>query len=433
MHKSKSTKLPFNLKANYRIKKQRFAKGVKTLKLSNVFRDPSFLREVLSYEIAGDYMAAPRANYVRVYVNDDYLGLYNNTESVDGNFLDRYFGEHDGIFFKCDPVWSSHLPKGCNPGEKASLLYQGKDTICYEKNYEIKSDHGWSALQSLTKTLNSTPIQIEQQLNVDEVLWMLAFNNVLVNLDSYTGRLCHNYYLYQDTFGIFHPIVWDMNLSFGGFRFAGNDKSLSNEEMQKLSPFVHYKYEKRPLISQLLNIDLYRKIYVAHLKTILEEQLLTNKYLDRAKQVQQVIDTYVKSDDNKLYSYDAFRQNLQQSADANKTSIVGITELMQGRIDYLKAHPILKKEAPAISEVAHQKEGENIVITASAPEAKQLYLSWRNGKFGPFTRVAMDKDSEKDGRFTLQIPTGDCIHYYLIAEGDKVASVSPARAAFEFY
>lgn len=352
-------------------------------------------------------MAAPRANYVRVYVNDDYLGLYNNTESVDGNFLDRYFGEHDGIFFKCDPVWSSHLPKGCNPGEKASLLYQGKDTICYEKNYEIKSDHGWSALQSLTKTLNSTPIQIEQQLNVDEVLWMLAFNNVLVNLDSYTGRLCHNYYLYQDTFGIFHPIVWDMNLSFGGFRFAGNDKSLSNEEMQKLSPFVHYKYEKRPLISQLLNIDLYRKIYVAHLKTILEEQLLTNKYLDRAKQVQQVIDTYVKSDDNKLYSYDAFRQNLQQSADANKTSIVGITELMQGRIDYLKAHPILKKEAPAISEVAHQKEGENIVITASAPEAKQLYLSWRNGKFGPFTRVAMDKDSEKDGRFTLQIPTGD--------------------------
>ncbi|MFK7931981.1 MAG: hypothetical protein AB8G22_00645, partial [Saprospiraceae bacterium] len=40
--KSESTKLPFNIKANYTKKKQRFKGGYKTLKLSNVFRDPSF-------------------------------------------------------------------------------------------------------------------------------------------------------------------------------------------------------------------------------------------------------------------------------------------------------------------------------------------------------------------------------------------------------
>ena len=61
-----SSKLPFNIKINHTKKKQKLPGGFTSLKLSNVFRDPSFLREVLAYEIAGKYMPAPRANYVRV-------------------------------------------------------------------------------------------------------------------------------------------------------------------------------------------------------------------------------------------------------------------------------------------------------------------------------------------------------------------------------
>ena len=85
--KSGSTKLPFNIKINQTEKSRRLPGGYKRIKLSNVFRDPSFLREVLSYEIAGNYMPTPRANFAKLYVNDEYLGLYNSTESVDGNFL----------------------------------------------------------------------------------------------------------------------------------------------------------------------------------------------------------------------------------------------------------------------------------------------------------------------------------------------------------
>ncbi|RME92896.1 MAG: hypothetical protein D6772_16420, partial [Bacteroidetes bacterium] len=76
-------KLPFNLKVNFVHKKARLPGGFTTMKLSNVFRDPSFLREVLAYEIAGKYMPAPRSNFARVSVNGEYLGLYNLTESVD--------------------------------------------------------------------------------------------------------------------------------------------------------------------------------------------------------------------------------------------------------------------------------------------------------------------------------------------------------------
>jgi len=83
--KRNKAKLPFNLKANYTDKELRFPGGYETLKLSNVFMDPSFVREYLSYEIARKYMPAPLCNFVKVYVNDEYIGLFNNTQSVDEN------------------------------------------------------------------------------------------------------------------------------------------------------------------------------------------------------------------------------------------------------------------------------------------------------------------------------------------------------------
>ena len=99
------------------------------------------------------------------------------------------------------------------------MVYLGADSACYRNSYEKKSKIGWTKLVQLTDILNNQPDEIAAILNVDQVLWMLAFNNVLVNLDSYTGRLAHNYYLYEDTTGQFNPILWDMNMSFGGFRF----------------------------------------------------------------------------------------------------------------------------------------------------------------------------------------------------------------------
>ena len=47
-------KNPFNIKLDYMIDGQDH-NGVDKLKLSNVYQDPSFIREVLTYEIAANY------------------------------------------------------------------------------------------------------------------------------------------------------------------------------------------------------------------------------------------------------------------------------------------------------------------------------------------------------------------------------------------
>jgi hypothetical protein len=446
--KEGSSKLPLNIKLNYIKKNQTLPGGYKRIKLSNVFRDPSFLREVLSYEIVGDYMPAPRANFAKVYINDTYLGLYNSTENVASRFLDNYFGESDGVFFKCDPVWKATNIPSCKPNQKSTLVYLGKDTTCYTNSYEKKSDTGWENLQHLTDVLNNKTENIEQVLNVDQVLWMLAFNSVLVNLDSYTGRLAHNYYLYQDSSGVFHPIIWDLNMSFGGFRFDGTGKALDNEGLQRVSPFIHYKTNNpdRPLISKLFKNSLYRKVYLAHMRSIIDDHFNNGKYKERAKAVQTLIDEEVKNDSNKLYDYEGFKQNLDESTMAKTSKIIGITELMENRLKYLNKHPVFQKPAPVISEVTHTDYEDGVSISAKVignedknGKLLKVYLVYRNEKNHTFQKVELFDDgahrdfSEGDLIYANHIEKLPKTEYYIIAEGERMATLSPEKASFEFY
>ena len=59
------TKNPFNIKLDYVISSQNH-QGIDKLKLSNVIQDPSFVREVLTYEIARKYMPSSGANFVNL-------------------------------------------------------------------------------------------------------------------------------------------------------------------------------------------------------------------------------------------------------------------------------------------------------------------------------------------------------------------------------
>lgn len=439
VRKTGSSKLPFNIKANHKKKNQTFPGGFKSLKLSNVFRDPSFVREVLAYEIASKYMPAPRANFVRLYVNDKLLGLYNNTESVDEKFLKENFGTDDGTLVKCDPNWHGKTRKGCKKGQNGSLNYLGKDSLCYYDFYEMKSDAGWADLVNLTKVLQEKPNDISKVLNVDRALWMLAYNNVLVNLDSYTGRLCHNYYIYKDESRRFQTIPWDMNLNFGGFRFLDNKNILDVKKMQELSPLTNMKNPNRPLISQILSNSLYRKMYIAHVRTILKENFSNGEYEKRAKEIQRIVDFYVKNDDNKLYAYEDFQKNLVSTTKAGKTPIVGIVELMKARTEYLEAHPLLKKPAPKISQNKHSKGTDETTITTKVEDARKTFIYYRKKGFGAFTRVSMNDKGEGadetagDGIYSVKIPVTSNVEYYFVALNKDAAMFSPERAAFETY
>ena len=433
VRKAAHAKLPFNIKVTEVNKSQLLPGGYNTLKLSNVFRDPSFLREILSYEIAGKYMPSPRANFAKIYVNDQYLGIYHSAESVDHHFLDKFYGGHQGVLVKCDPDWTTEQVPGCPDSDKSSLMYIGEDSTCYMRFYEMKDKNGWKDFIRLTKVLNQQPDAIESVLDVDQTLWMLAFNNVLVNLDSYTGMLCHNFYLYKDTTGVYHPIIWDMNLSLGGFQYLSTTTPISSKEMQELSPFVHYKdnYAKRPLIVKLLSNDFYRKIYMAHLRTILDENFANGAYLKRAQELQKFIDKQVQNDPQKLYTYEDFQQNLTKSIELDKVNIIGIEELMSKRTEYLLGHPLFQKEAPKISDVKHTIADKQVHISTVVENAQKTWLFYR---YQPHARFSKQEMAIASGnQFQAKIEHQKTVEYYIVAEGERIAKLSPERAAFEFY
>jgi len=169
--------------------KEQDHEGYTDIKLASGYNDPSFLRDVLGYQILRQYMEAPLANYANLYVNGNLIGLYANTESVSKKFVKSRFGSKKNTFVKCNP------PAGAGPQSRdfPNLVYLGQDSTDYYAAYEIKSDAGWQELIDLCDTLTNHSDHIENILDVDKTLWMLAFDNVIVNLDSYLGQFAQNY------------------------------------------------------------------------------------------------------------------------------------------------------------------------------------------------------------------------------------------------
>lgn len=440
-------KLPFNIKVDYQIEGQLLPGGYNRLKLSNGFRDPSMIREVLGYEIARSYMPASQANFARVFINEEYFGLYTSVESVDAHFLLDQFGDNQGTFLKCDPVWGYQRPAECPEGDKSSLQYLGQQAPCYQGLYEMKSDSGWSDLIDLTKVLHQNTDNLDQVLDIDQTLWWLAFNNVMINLDSYQGAFCHNYYLYQDKEGTFHPVIWDLNLAFGGFSLLGlpEQKSLDAQGMEQMSMFIHYKQQnaKRPLITKVLSNDLYRKMYVAHIETILNDYFSAGQLEKRANELQAIVKDAVLADTKKLYSDSAFTQNLWHTEMAGSTPIVGILELMEARASYLRNHKLIQKADPEILEPVFEEEEEAIRVRVQMKGTESGWIFYRNGKHGRFDKRAMvlkaslHEDQGSDGWvwYEAMIPKNgdsrfDC---YFVAEARVNATVLPSRSGTNYF
>ncbi len=433
-------KLPFNIKLDFQKKGNKTKEGYTTVKLSNAFLDPSFIRDPLAYELIRNYMPAPLCNFAKLSVNGKPYGLYVNTESIDRAFIQKHFGTATGHIVKCDPDnWQRvRSQSGCPKGENASLVYLNDNTGCYDAFYEVDDAAAWKPLLNLIKVLNKTPDKIETVLDVDQTLWMLALNNAIVNLDSYNGSLSHNYYLWIDTTGVSHPLIWDLNMAFGGWRRNFSFVELKDEELIQYSPLAEIDNTKRPLISKLLKNPLYRKIYLAHLRTIVNEQLKSGKLNTRAQAMIKDIDAAVKQDTMKLYSYADFQKSLDQSMVDGPDHVIGLRQLMDKRSTWLLKHPLLTKAPPAIADVKHTAAAAKIRVTARCTAATAAWFFYRNDRMFAFTRMAMTDDGTNgdatagDGIYTAEVPATSIKQYYVAAENADAAATFPERASFEF-
>jgi hypothetical protein len=437
-------KNPFNIELDYKIKNQNHL-GFSKLKLSNVIHDPSFIREALSYEIVRTYMPAPAANFARLFVNDTLIGLYTNVEAVDLPLIKRTFPDDKGVFFKGDPE-TLEFPFG----ENANLAHShGNDSNNYMPYYKLESDFGWSQIYRFIILLDNQPDSLQSIMNIDQMLWMHALNYVMVNLDSYIGY-AQNYYMYQDQHGRFNPFIWDLNMSFASFRETDgstNFQGLTIDKAKKLDPLQHLNFSisPRPLMKKLFAEKRLKLQYLAHMRTILDEYFATGKYLNRAYELQQMIDADVQADTNKFYSYTDFLNNVDSTVGgtAGMKLYPGLRDLMEARMDYLESYPGFQG-APVIEHMMTTptvQQGNWLFFIASVSNATTVNVYWRCASTDEFREMPMYDDGNHhdfgigDGIYGGWIAdiTGPVVQWYYYAENDSAGAFLPPRAGRDYF
>ena len=432
-----SPKLPYNLDFNFWSDESDLM-GYKKIKLANAWLDPTFAKEYMAALIYRRYLPTPEVNLLALNTQGNYTGLYVNTESINKQFLKKHFSEQDGALFKCDPSGVFCIQTGAEY-IPPTMQWLGTDSTDYYDSYVLKSEHGWAELQDLINTVNNDPENISDKLNVDRVLWALAVNQVVSNLDTYNGYYVHNYYLYLTENGLWQMIPWDLDNSFIG-AILGWDY---------YSPEVLYEYdiydgadasEEKPLTHLLLNDPLYLKQYEAHIRTIIQESLDPTVIAAEVNAMQSLAFDAVSADGNKLFTMNHYTQNAEVAIWYG-WGFAGILSTVEARREYLLSHYAIDQNSPEISSVNilgdfSDATGYYHQITTQVMGATDVTLmATTNPHNSHFTPYPMTDDGT--GIYSANLPYSPAEpvewKFYIRAETENTLSLSPARAEYEFY
>lgn len=180
-------------------------RGLRHLKLKMPGFDPSLLVEPIAYDV---YRAmgldVPRANHARLWVNDEYYGVYVNVEDVDQSFVSRRFRRDWGELWKmADGDWSSDFIGGYG------------DAAWRFRRETNEDDGGAENVAALLAVWEDPALAgIERHLDVDRALRQIACDLALDNWDG-MSTAAWNFYLYRDVDAArFRTIPWGPDASF---------------------------------------------------------------------------------------------------------------------------------------------------------------------------------------------------------------------------
>ena len=139
---------------------------------------------------------------------------------------------------------------------------------------------------------------IEDVVNIDQVLRYFVVHNYVVNGDSYTGSMIHNYYLYEED-GQLSMIPWDYNLAYGTFS-GSNASSSVNESIDEV-------LSDRPMQAWIFSDEEYSAQYYALYAELLEtvdvQAIIDNAY--------SLIAPYVEKDPTAFCTYEEFEKGVE--------------------------------------------------------------------------------------------------------------------------
>lgn len=418
--------------------------GYENLNLNNAFQDPSFMREVLYYQLIKKHTLAVKANFVKVYLNDVYWGIYLNVQQQNKDFLQEWYESNDGINIRADVPDGTTTGGGPGGGGgaqwgdgTAAVNYLGTDTTLYKKYYTLKSsdanNNPWQELVNASYVLNKSGAALETEapkyFDIDKILWHLACEIAFGDDDSYVYKGKMDYYLYQDA----ETQRWT------SYDYDANSTLLTAHITW--SPFYNETKVNYPLLNKLLAVPAFRQRYLAHMRTIIDELLDETQANNLIAQYDALINAGVMSDTKKGTTNAAYTSELTV-----------LKNFIKNRKASLLSNAEVKVSGPVISNSEYRINGSTASRVVTGDEVKivtnvsfadgiqQVNLLYCNGFSGRFATLTMTDDGQNgdatanDGQYTVIMPefeTGSLIRFYIEAIGNntpKTRTYYPAGA-----
>ena len=96
-----SEKKSFNIEMDF-VDEDQTLMGYRTLNLNNAYLDPSFMRKVLYFHEARNYVPTPKANHVHLTINGQNWGVYANVQQINADMVAEWFPSNDGDRWKIE-------------------------------------------------------------------------------------------------------------------------------------------------------------------------------------------------------------------------------------------------------------------------------------------------------------------------------------------
>ncbi len=144
---------------------------------------------------------------------------------------------------------------------------------------------------------------IPDVVDTEAVIRYFVVHNFVLNFDSYTGSMVHNYYLYEKD-GRLQMLPWDYNLAFGGFESGADATDLVNYPID--SPVSGGDASDRPMIGWIFQSEEYTALYHDLFSQFIADCFESGYFEAMLDEVIALISPYVQKDPTKFCTYDEF-------------------------------------------------------------------------------------------------------------------------------
>lgn len=147
--------------------------------------------------------------------------------------------------------------------------------------------------------------ELETYMDVDNILKYMAVHTFVVNDDSLSGTMVHNYYLYEYN-GKLNILPWDYNLSFGGMSMGGGMGKQSQGATSVINDAIDTPFSITDFFDALLENEEYLSRYHEYLDELMEKYVNGGEFEKTYERIRSQINELVEDDPTAFYSYEEY-------------------------------------------------------------------------------------------------------------------------------